>query len=352
MGRLPTLVSLLERAGTCFRRTDIVSQRPDDTLHRYTYGDFYRRTRSLAAALQDYGLRQGDRVATLMSNHHMHLEAYFGVPAIGGVLHTMNPCLPADELVYTINDAGDRLLIADDVMLPVLDQIAPRLHVERIIVAPFKGYPACRRYDAYEELLEDSSGDPRYAVLHEGTPAGVWYTPCSAGGPVAVVYSHGALAMHAYSLPENFSIGRHDTILSATSTCQSDPWGLPYAAIMHGSKLVLPGLNLEPEHVLDLVYEQHVTVMGTTPAVWLGVLDALNREPERWQLLQGTRVVVGDPDGPDRLFRRLDAFGMRAIRPWALTEMAPLGGHATWVASADELDFDREFREWKVLVES
>jgi fatty-acyl-CoA synthase len=121
---------------------------------------------------------------------------------------------------------------------------------------------------------------------------------------------------------------------------------------MHGSRLVLPGPNLQPERVLDLVSAQRVTVMGTTPSVWLTLLDALDRQPERWELVRGTRVVVGDPDGPGTIFRRLDAFGMRSIRPWSLTEMAPLDGPAVWIATADQWDLDRKFRQWKVLIES
>ena len=118
-----TLIPLLERAGKVFPDAGIVSQRPDNSTHRCTYGDFYRRARALAAGLQDLGLRPGDRVATLMWNHSMHLEAYFGVPVVGGVLHTLNLRLHPDELAYIVNNAGDRFLIVDDVLLPVFEKI-------------------------------------------------------------------------------------------------------------------------------------------------------------------------------------------------------------------------------------
>jgi acyl-CoA synthetase (AMP-forming)/AMP-acid ligase II len=357
MSALPTLVSLLERAGTRFRCTDIVSRRADDTTHRYTYGDFHARARALAAALQDYGVHPGDRVATLMWHHHVHLETYFGVPAIGGVLHTVDPCLPADEIVYSINAAADRLLIADELQVPVLERILHRLHVERIIVASSSyGRPARRWYDSYEELLQDGNGDPSYADVTDASPAGLYHTSCESGGPVAVQYSHGALALHAYSmsLPDNFSIGRHDTVLSAMSTAHTDAWGLPYAALMHGSRIVMPGPNLQPERVLDLLAAHDVTVMGTTPAVWDGVLDALECDSRRWQSLRGTRVIVADPEAPATTFRRLDAFGVRAIQPWALTAMTPLDGlrGALIGPTEEEWQLRREFLDWKVCVES
>src|SRR5580765_2671876 len=117
------LTTLLERAGRLFPKAAIISQRPDNSTHRYTYEDFHRRARALAAALQARGLRAGDRVATLMWNHYRHLEAYFGVPAAGGVLHTLNLRLHPDELAYIVNHAGDRFLIVDDVLLPIFEQI-------------------------------------------------------------------------------------------------------------------------------------------------------------------------------------------------------------------------------------
>ena len=356
MTALPTLVALLERAGTRFSCTAIVSQRSDGAPHRYTYGDFHARARALGAALQEYGVRPGDRVATLMWHHHVHLETYFGIPAIGGVLHTIDPGRPADEVAYTINAAGDRLLIADELQVPVLERILHRLHVERIIVASSSGRPPCRWYDSYEELLQDSSGDLLYADVTDASPAGLYYTSCQSGGPVEVLYSHGALALHAYSmsLPDSFSIGRHDTVLPAMSTAHTYAWGLPYAALMHGSRIVMPGPNLQPERVLDLLATQGVTVMGTTPDVWDGVLDALERDSQRWQFMRGTRVIVADPDAPATTFRRLDAFGVRAIQPWALTATTPLDAlrGALISPAEEEWQLRREFLDWRIRVES
>ena len=148
-----TLPTLLERAGHIFGDVEIVSRRPDRSIVRYTWGDLYRRSRRLASALTELGLKRGDRVATLMWNHSAHLEAYFGVPVAGGVLHTLNLRLHQDEISYIANHAGDRFLIVDDVLLPVYEKFRDRVKFERVIVVPFGGCTAPAGFAGYEELL-------------------------------------------------------------------------------------------------------------------------------------------------------------------------------------------------------
>ena len=321
-----TLVSLLERAGKLFSKVEIVSQRPDRSTHRYTYGDLYRRARLLSAILQDSGLRAGDRVATLMWNHHAHLEAYFAAPVIGGVLHTLNLRLHPDELAYIVNHADDRFLIVDDVLLPVYEKIKDRVNLERVIVVPFCDQSVPSGYDDYEQLLAKNNSSPRYADLDENDAAGMCYTSGTTGKPKGVVYSHRAIALHSYSisLPDSFAISRNDTILPAMSMFHANAWGLPFAAVMNGSSLVLPGPNLQPETILDLLSVNRVTLTGAVPTVWLGVLDALEREPKRWQLANALRVVVAGSACPETLFRRFDRFGVRVIQPWGMTETTPI----------------------------
>ena len=321
-----TLIPLLERAGKVFPDAGIVSQRPDNSTHRCTYSDFYRRARALAAGLQDLGLRPGDRVASLMWNHSMHLEAYFGVPVVGGVLHTLNLRLHPDELAYIVNNAGDRFLIVDDVLLPVFEKIRHAVSLDRVIVAPFSGKPVPWGYDDYEALLQQGGGRPAYADVNELDAAGMCYTSGTTGKPKGVVYSHRAMALHALSisLPDNFAITRHDTILPAMSMFHANAWGLPHAAVMNGSNMVLPGPNLQPDRLLDALASNHVTLTGGVPTIWLGVLDALEREPDRWRLENDLRVVVAGSAAPETLFRRFDRFGVRVIQPWGMTETTPI----------------------------
>jgi len=338
-----TLVSLLERAGKLFPRVEIVSQRPDSSTHRYTYGDLYRRARALAALLQDAGLNPGDRVATLMWNHSTHLEAHFGIPAVGGVLHTLNLRLHPDELAFIVNHAEDKFLIVDDVLLHLFEKIKDRVNLERVIVVPFSGQPVPKGYEDYELLLRQTAKAPQYPDLDENDAAGMCYTSGTTGKPKGVVYSHRALALHSYSisLPDNFSISRNDTILPAMSMFHANAWGLPFAAVMNGSSLVLPGPNLQPERILDLLDHHRVTLTGAVPTVWLGVIDVLERQPERWRLQKGLRIVVAGSACPETLFRRFDRFGVHVIQPWGMTETTPIATVSTLkphmsASSADE----------------
>jgi fatty-acyl-CoA synthase len=320
-----TLTSLLERAGTLFPRTEVVSLRPDNSAHRSTYADLYRRARALAAALQAAGMRPGDRVATLMWNHYMHLEAYLAIPAIGGVLHTLNLRLHPDELTYIVNHAEDRFLIVDDVLLPLFDRIRDRVNLERVIVTPFGGTPGVSG-DDYEQFLEDGGGQPTYADINETDAAAMCYTSGTTGRPKGVVYTHRTIALHslAISLPDNFSIGRHDTVLPAMSMFHANAWGLPFASVMNGSALVLPGPNLQPTCLLDLLSTHRVTLTGGVPTIWLGVIDELEKHPGRWSLEAGLRIIVAGSAAPETLFRRFDTFGARVIQPWGMTETAPI----------------------------
>jgi fatty-acyl-CoA synthase len=347
MMRFPlTLTHLLERAGQLFATVEIVSRRPDDSIHRCTYRDLHRRARALGAALQGLGLSRGDRVATLMWNHHVHLEAYFGVPSVGGVLHTLNLRLHPDELAHIIHHADDRWLIVDDVLLPLYEQVRDRVRLERAFVVPSSGKRVPSGYDDYESLLEKSSGKPEYPDLDEVDAAGMCYTSGTTGKPKGVVYSHRALILHSYSisLPDNFSISRCDCVLPAMSMFHANAWGLPYAAVMNGSKLVFPGPNLQPEPLLDLLASERVTLTGGVPTIWLGVIDALERQPGRWQLAPGLRIAVAGSAAPESLFQRLDRFGVRLFQPWGMTETTPIATVSTLKPHMTSWPAERQLR--------
>jgi fatty-acyl-CoA synthase len=340
-----TLTPLLERAGKLFPRVEVISQKPDNSAHRYTYTDFYRRTRALGAALQNHGLVPGDRVATLMWNNYAHLEAYFGVPVVGGVLHTLNLRLHHDELTYIVNHAEDRFLIVDDVLLPLYEKIKDRVNLERVFVVPFSGNAPSHGYEDYELALRQSGGALKYADLDENDALGMCYTSGTTGNPKGVVYSHRAIALHSYSisLPDNFSISRRDTIMPVMSMFHANAWGLPFAAIMNGCSLVLPGPNLQPEAILDLLTTHRVTLTGAVPTVWLGVLDALEKNSRRWQLAEGLRVVVAGSACPDTLFRRFDKYGVRVIQPWGMTETTPVATVSTIKAHMESWPEDHKY---------
>ncbi len=320
------LDSMLDRAYRLFPDVEIVSVRPHGSIHRYAYRDLYRRVRQLAAALQREGIRSGDRVATLMWNEHEHLEAYFGIPATGAVMHTLNLRLHPDELSYIVTHAEDRFLIVDDVLLDLFEKIRPRVKFERVFVVDHGGERPPDGCEPYEKFLAESTGEPEYPSKAEDDAAAMCYTSGTTGSPKGVLYSHRALALHSLgiSLPDQFNISCRDTVLYAMSMFHANAWGLPYASTMNGCKQVMPGRNLQPEALLDLLQNERVTLTGAVPTVWLAVINALEAHPGRWKLAPQLRVVSAGSAVPESLFRRFDKFGVSIIQPWGMTETTPI----------------------------
>src|ERR1022692_2525255 len=207
--------SVLDRAGQYFGSREIVSRLPDRSLFRYTYADFHRRARSLASALARAGLRRGDRVGTLMWNHHVHLESYFGIPSAGGVLHTLNLRLHPNELAFIVNHAEDRFLIIDEVLLPLYEQFRDRVKPERVFVVSLCGKPVAAPYEDYETLL--ATGDPSDPLpqIEEREAAAMCYTSGTTGSPKGVVYTHRSVVLHsmASAWSDAMAISRRDTLL-------------------------------------------------------------------------------------------------------------------------------------------
>jgi len=319
-----TLIHILERAGRLFSRVEILSRLPDRSLHRTNYGELYRRARALAEALQKAGVKSGDRVATLMWNHYAHLEAYFGIPVSGAVLHTLNLRLSPHDLAYIANHAGDRFLIVDDILLPLYEKFKRAVHFERVIVVPLTGNPVPAAYESYEDFLATALGNFRYPVLDENQAASMCYTSGTTGVPKGVVYTHRSVVLHSFlqTTVDNFAICHGDVLLPAVSMFHVNGWGLAYSATMVGCKQVFPGPCLDAESLLQLFEQEQVTVTAGVPTIWLGLVECLERHPGRWKL-EPMRVLVGGAAPPLALIRKLAQHRMTVIQGWGLTESSP-----------------------------
>lgn len=328
MMRYPlTLIQVLERAGRLFGKSEIVSRLPDKSLHRCTYGEFYRRARALASALQRAGLKRGERAATLMWNHYAHLEAYFGIPCAGGVLHTLNLRLHPGDIAYIANHAADRFLIVDDVLLPLYEKFKDRVRIEKVIVVPLTGKDVPAGYEDYEKFVARGDEDFSYPLLEENEAAGMCYTSGTTGRPKGVLYSHRALVLHslASAMTDSLGVSNRDVLLPVVPMFHVNAWGLPFTATLAGSKQVFPGPHLDAGSLLDLYQSEKVTITAGVPTIWMGILQALEQNPGRWELTPGMRMIVGGSAAPEAMIRAFDKHNLTVLHAWGMTETAPLG---------------------------
>ena len=346
-----SLHHLMERAGTLFRDNTLVSRRPDKSLVTHTYGQWHRRTRALASALQRLGLRKGERVATLCWNHHAHLECYFGIPAAGGVMHTLNLRLSPDEIGYIASDAADRFLIVDDVLLPLVRQFAHRHAFERVIVFPFSGAPVPPGFDDYEALLAQADPDGFvYAEHAEDDPVAMCYTSGTTGRSKGVVYSHRSTVLHTLvaSLADYWGLKGTDVVLPVTPMFHANSWGIPYGCVMMGVKMVFPGPHLHPDDLLDLMQLEPPTLALGVPTIWLTLIQAYERalveQPGRWRLPPGMRSLVGGAAVPESLIRAYARHGIWILQGWGMTETSPVCTISYPTASLKDASDDERFR--------
>ena len=326
-----SLNHFLERAGTLFPTNEIVSRLPDKSLVKHTYGQFYDRTRRLAQGLQNLGLKKGDRVATLCWNHHAHLECYFGIPAAGGVMHTLNLRLSPDEIAWIANDAQDRVLIIDDILLPLYRQFAHLYSFEKVIVFPFSGAPVPAEFLDYELWLAGIDATQfTYAAHAENDPVSMCYTSGTTGRPKGVVYSHRSTILHTLvaSLGDFWSLRGTDVVLPVTPMFHANSWGIPYGAVMMGVKLVFPGPHLHPDDLLDLMQLEPPTLSLGVPTIWMSLIQtyeaALTTQPGRWKLPKGMRSLVGGAAVPEALIKAFDKHGIWILQGWGMTETSPV----------------------------
>jgi len=322
-----TLTHLFERVSRYYAGTEIVSRRPDKSIHRYTYGDFHQRVQKLANALLRLGMRPGDRVATLGWNSYRHLEAYFAVPLAGGVLHTLNPRLSPQDLTYIVNHADDQMLLLDDVLVPVWERFGKDIRPRHVIVWGNGAPPPPGAVD-YEQLIEPEIPSFPFPHLEENQAAATCYTSGTTGRPKGVVYSHRALVLHsiASALPDQLGMSAADVVLPVVPMFHVNAWGLPFTAAMCGTKLVFPGPHLDPKSLLDLLAGEKVTFTAGVPTVWFAILDALDKSPKGWDLSRLKQMVVGGAAAPQAMIEGFEKrHGLRVLHAWGMTETTPLG---------------------------
>jgi fatty-acyl-CoA synthase len=337
-----TVPAIARRAEALFGERPVVSRRADGSLHRTRWSDILRRSRRLAAALRGLGVRPGDRVATLCWNHDRHLEAYFAVPRLGGVLHTLNLRLHPDELAYIARHAADRVLLVDEAALPVLEPFRERAGFEHVVVIG-DGAPVPAGMLDYESLLESAGEEPDFPDPDERDAAALCYTSGTTGRPKGVLYSHRALVLHsmATAMGGSFALSARDVVLAVIPMFHANAWGLPFTAALTGAGLVLPERRLEPASLLELCHSERVTFSAGVPTVWLGALEVLDTCPGVYDLSALRMLVVGGAAAPGALLRGLEErHGIPTVTSWGMTELAPVGTLGTLAPEGEALPPD------------
>lgn len=323
-----TIPAILRRAERHFGPKSILSRLPDKSLHRYDYAALARRSRKLAVALARLGVRRGDRVGTFCWNHYRHLEAYFGIPGVGAVLHTLNLRLHPDDLVYIANHAGDKVIIVDDVLWPLFEKFRAQLEAKHIVVAHWTNASPPGTLD-YEAILADADED-KYAEpeLDEREAAAMCYTSGTTGKPKGVLYSHRALALHsmAGAMVDMLGICERDMVVPVVPMFHANAWALPYVATMTGAEQAFPGPFLDPESLLELFEKVRATVTAGVPTIWMGILALLDSNPKRFDVSSLRQLIVGGSAAPRAMIEGFqERHGLRVVQAWGMTELSPMG---------------------------
>ncbi|MGW2442673.1 long-chain fatty acid--CoA ligase [Streptomyces sp. NPDC001675] len=348
MQDVPLLISrILTHGSAVHGESRVTTWTGEAEPHHRTFAEIGARSAQLAHALRDgLGVRDDDRVATLMWNNAEHVEAYYAIPSMGAVLHTLNLRLPAEQLVWIVNHAADRVVIVNGSLIPLLAPLLTKLPtVEHIVVsgpgdrAPLEG--ATARVHEYEELIAGRPTVYDWPELDERQAAAMCYTSGTTGDPKGVVYSHRSVYLHSMqvNMAESMGLTDQDTSLVVVPQFHVNAWGLPHAAFMTGVNMLMPDRFLQPAPLAEMIEQVRPTHAAAVPTIWQGLLAELTARPRDVSAL--VQVTIGGSACPPSLMEAFDALGMRVCHAWGMTETSPLGTVARPPAHA--VGTDEEF---------
>ena len=346
----PLLISsLLVHAERHHGNREIVSRRPEGDLHRTTWAGIARRSRRLANGLEGLGLKPTQRVASLAWNTDRHMELYYGASGAGLVLHTLNPRLHPDQLVWIADNAGDQALFFDLTFLPLVEATAARYETVRhfVLMSDRAHLPATTKIPGlicYEDLVEGSSDAYDWPQFDETNASSLCYTSGTTGNPKGVLFSHRSTVLHAFAsvMPDALNLSSRDAILPVVPMFHVNAWGLPYAAAMTGAKVVFPGAALDGKSLYDLFEGEGVTVSAGVPTVWQGLLAHTEANDLHFSTMR--RTIIGGSACPPAMLRAFDQkYKVQVLHAWGMTEMSPLGTVCTLKGGQEGLEGEARY---------
>jgi fatty-acyl-CoA synthase len=333
---------IIDHAATYHGQRRIISRAIEGPIHSTTYSEIRARALRVAQRLEKDGIKPGDRVATLAWNTSRHLEAWYGILGIGAIYHTVNPRLFADQIVWIINHAEDRVLMTDLTFVPLVEKLADKLPtIERYIIltdADHMPVTTLKNAVPYEQWIAEVDGDFAWKTFDENTAAGMCYTSGTTGHPKGVLYSHRSNILHAMAASSADVLGltSSDVVMPVVPLFHANGWSLAFSAPMSGTTMVMPGAKLDGPSVYQLLNEFKVTLTAAVPTVWLGLLQHL--EAVGGKLPHLKRVVIGGSACPRAVTKAFqEIYGVEVVHAWGMTEMSPLGTTCTLVPEYSEL---------------
>ncbi|MCX5235607.1 long-chain fatty acid--CoA ligase [Streptomyces prunicolor] len=351
MQDVPLLISrILTHGSTVHGTSQVISWTGEGEPERRSFAEIGARSAQLAHALrEDLGVVDGERTATFMWNNSVHVEAYFAIPAMGAVLHTLNLRLPAEQLAWIVNHAADRVVIVNGSLIPLLAPLLAKLPtVEHIVVSgpgdrtPLDGAHA--RVHEYEDLIAGKPTTYDWPELDERQAAAMCYTSGTTGDPKGVVFSHRSIYLHSMQVNMTQSMGLtdQDTSLVVVPQFHVNAWGLPHATFMTGVNMLMPDRFLQPVPLAEMIESQRPTHAAAVPTIWQGLLAELTAKPRDVSSL--TQVTIGGSACPPALMAAFDELGMRVCHAWGMTETSPLGTVSRPPAEAVGTEREFEYR--------
>lgn len=342
----PLLISsLIDHAARYHGKTDIWSVETRGGIEQTNWAGIAENARRLGSALTELGLDPQTRVATLAWNNRRHLEIYYGVSGAGFVCHTINPRLFPEQLVYIINHAQDKVLFLDETFVPLiaplLDQLPDLDHVVLMSGRNAEAAATIPGLKFYDELLEQGNRSFEWPNLDELTASSLCYTSGTTGNPKGVLYSHRSTVLHSFASNTLDCVGysARDVVMPVVPMFHVNAWGSPYACAMSGSRMVLPGPDLQGQALVELIDTYGVTLAMGVPTIWAGLLAYARESNTQLNSLERT-VIGGSACPPSMMSEFRDIYQVETIHAWGMSEMSPLGSTNTLLGK--HLDFPED----------